>query len=98
MAGGTLCSTEKGFTVRVTDIRSRTTLAVTRCEKRGKAVLCLHNAFSLIDVRYRLVRMDLAEAANPLSRLRLKCNPADSTVLMGSTQPIEYAVFNNDKA
>jgi len=33
------------------------------------------------DVRYRLVRTDLAEAANPLSRLRLKCNPADSTVL-----------------
>src|SRR5260221_11879831 len=98
MAGGTLCSTEKGFTVRVPELRSSTTLAVTRCEKRGKAVLCLDNAFSLIDVRYRLVRMDLAEAANPLSRLRLKCNPADSTVLMGSPQQIKNAWFNKVKA
>src|SRR5258708_23516645 len=49
MAGGTLCSTEKGFTVRVPELRSSTTLAVTRCEKRGKAVLCLDNAFSLIE-------------------------------------------------
>jgi hypothetical protein len=49
MAGGTLCSTEKGFTVRVPELRSSTTLAVTRCEKHGKAVLCLDNAFSLIE-------------------------------------------------
>jgi hypothetical protein len=49
MAGGTICFTEKGFTVRVPELRSSTTLAVTRCEKHGKGVLCLDNAFSLIE-------------------------------------------------
>jgi len=49
MDGGTMCSAEKGFTVRVPELRSSTTLAIARCEKHGKEVLCLDNAFSLID-------------------------------------------------
>jgi hypothetical protein len=55
MDGGTMCSAEKGFTVRVPELRSSTTLAIARCEKHGKEVLCLDNAFSLIEghPRYR---------------------------------------------
>jgi hypothetical protein len=49
MDGGTMCSAEKGFTVRVPELRSSTTLAIARCEKHGKEVLCLDNAFSLIE-------------------------------------------------
>ncbi len=49
MAGGTICFTEKGFAVRLPELRSSTTLAVTRCEKHAKGVLCLGNAFSLIE-------------------------------------------------
>jgi hypothetical protein len=56
MAGGTICFTEKGFTVRVPELRSSTTLAVTRCEKHGKGVLCLDNAFSLIEGHPDLAR------------------------------------------
>jgi hypothetical protein len=50
-----MCSAEKGFTVRVPELRSSTTLAIARCEKHGKEVLCLDNAFSLIEghPRYR---------------------------------------------
>ena len=44
-----MCSAEKGFTVRVPELRSSTTLAIARCEKHGKEVLCLDNAFSLIE-------------------------------------------------
>ena len=49
----TICFSEKGFTVRVPELRSSITLAVTRCEKHGKGVLCLDNAFSLIAGRPR---------------------------------------------
>jgi hypothetical protein len=49
----TICFSEKGFTVRVPELRSSITLAVTRCEKHGKGVLCLDIAFSLIAGRPR---------------------------------------------
>jgi len=56
MAGGTICFIEKGFTVRVPELRSSTTLAVTRCEKHGKGVLRLDNAFSRIEGHPKLHR------------------------------------------
>jgi hypothetical protein len=64
MDGGTICSTEKRFTVRVPELRSSTTLAVARCEKHGKEVLRLDNAFSLIEGHPRRE----SQNAQPLTR------------------------------
>src|SRR5258708_17732659 len=86
MAGGTLCSTEKGFTVRVPELRSSTTLAVTRCEKHGKAVLCLDNAFSLIEGHPRHLGLGRVEW-----RWSRSCNPKKERL---GHPPVRFAALS----